>query len=145
MLRILPALGLLPLLSGCVDDPCTELACSDSSVVSLPAGLLDGPYDLEITGTEPPLRARCLQPASPEAAENSPELECNASTFEITSPAGTSVREIQVTIVDVDTETTLAAAIPVALDAVGEDTPNGPDCPPLCFVRNGALVVPGGG
>lgn len=143
MRPLVVATTLFWLCGGCLDDACTEIACSDTSVVSLPPGLVDGPYDLEITGTGTTLRARCLQPAAPEAASNSPELDCDASTFEFTAPAGTSVREIQVTIVDVDTEATLAAAVTVALDAVAEDTPNGPDCPPICFVRNGALVVAG--
>lgn len=129
---------------SCVDDSCTLIACNDVSVVSLPPGLVEGPYDLEVVVGESTLRARCLQPASPEAAENSPELDCDTTTFEITAEPGTSVREIQVTIIDVDTEETLAAAINVALDAVGEETPNGPDCPPVCFVRNGALTVAGG-
>lgn len=139
-----PVLLAVLLPSGCaIDDACTEIACSDRSVVSLPPGLVEGPYDLEVTGTDTMLHARCLQPAAPEAAENSPELDCDTATFEITSEAGTSVREIQVTIIDVDTETTLAAAVTVALDAVDEETPNGPDCPPICFIRNGALVVAG--
>lgn len=125
--------------AGCVDDACTEIACDDSSVVGIPAGLIQGPYDLEITANETTFRARCLQPASPEAADNAPEIDCDASTFELTSPAGTSVREIRVTITDVDTQTVLIEGAMVRLDAVGEDTPNGPDCPPVCFIRNGAL------
>jgi hypothetical protein len=128
---------------ACADDECTEIGCYDQSIVSLPVGLVQGPYDLEITGTPTPLQARCLQPAAPEAAENSPELECDGSTFEINVAPGTSVREIQVTITDVDTEEVLAANVVVQLDAVDESAPNGPDCPPICFVRNGALVVPG--
>jgi hypothetical protein len=130
--------------AGCVDDACTEIACEDSSVVSLPVGLVDGPYDLEVVAGDVTHRARCLQPASPEATENSPDLDCDASSFELGSPAGTSTREIVVTITDVDTQTVLAQGAPVMLDAVGEQTPNGPDCPPVCFVRNGALAVAGG-
>jgi hypothetical protein len=144
MTRWFFAVALVSASWSCVEDSCTEIACSDASVVSLPPGLIAGPYDLEVTAGDATLRARCLQPASPEAAENAPELDCDASTFEITAPAGTSVREIQVTIIDVDTAETLAAAVTVALDAVGEETPNGPDCPPVCFVRNGALTVVGG-
>lgn len=144
MIRWIAAVALVSVSWSCVDDSCTEIACSDTSVVSLPPGLVEGPYDLEVVAGDSTLRARCLQPASPEAAENSPELDCDASTFEITAEAGTSVREVRVTIIDVDTEETLAAAVTVALDAIGEEQPNGPDCPPVCFVRNGALTVVGG-
>lgn len=133
----------ITIFAACADDECTEIGCYDQSVVSLPPGLVEGPYDIEITGFATPLHARCLQPAAPEAAENSPEVECSQSTFEINVAPGTSVREIQVTITDVDTEDVLASNVVVALDAVDESTPNGPDCPPICFVRNGALVVPG--
>jgi hypothetical protein len=137
------SLAIVSLLVACADDECTLIGCYDQSIVSLPAGLVEGPYDILITGTPTPLQARCLQPASPEAAENSPEIECSTTTFELNVAPGTSVREIQVTITDVDTEEVLAADVVVALDAVDESTPNGPDCPPICFVRNGALVVPG--
>lgn len=127
--------------AACVDDACTEIACEDSSVVGLPVGLIDGPYDLEVVAGDVTYRARCLQPASPEAAESSPELDCDAATFELRSAAGTSTREIRVTITDVDTEMLLVEGASVMLDSVGEETPNGPDCPPICFVRNGALTV----
>ena len=141
-LLLLIVFSVLP--AGCASDECTEIGCFDQSVVSLPPGLIEGPYDIEITGTPTPLQARCLQPAAPEAEDNSPEIECSGTTFELNVSPGTSVREIRVTITDVDTEEVLAAGVVVALDAVDEQTPNGPDCPPICFVRNGALVVPGG-
>lgn len=138
------ALGLSAWLfaSSCVEDACTEIACDDLSVVSLPIGFVDGPYDLQVVANETTYTARCLQPAAPEAADNSPELECSASTFELSVPPGTSARELRVTITDVDTEMLLVESAVVALGFVGEETPNGPDCPPICFERNGALEVP---
>ncbi len=141
---VVATLGVL-LFAGCVDDACSEITCGDRSVVTFPPGLIEGPYDLVITGPATTLQARCLQPAAPEAAENSPELKCDASSFEVTVEPGLSVRELGVTIIDVDSEVTLVAAVTVPVDAVDEETPNGPDCPPICFVRNGALIVPDGG
>jgi len=131
------------LMCGCAEETCTQIGCGDTSIVTFPRGLVEGPYDLEVTAMGTTWRARCLQPASAEAVENSIELECDANTFELTLPAGTSPREVQVTVVDVVSETVLIAAVTVALDAVSEDTPNGPDCPPICFIRNGAVVIDG--
>jgi hypothetical protein len=143
-IRRLVAIAALAMpMSACAEDECTLIACFDQSIVSLPPGLVQGPYDIVVTGTPTQLSARCLQPAAPEAADNSPELECSATQFELNVSPGTSVREIQVTITDVDTQEVLAANVVVALDAVDEQMPNGPDCPPICFVRNGALVVAG--
>ena len=125
-------------LLGCADDECTLIGCDDTSVVSFPPGLVVGPYDLVIDAEVGQITARCLQPAAPEAADNPPELDCDREGFTITGGDFARMRELQVTVIDVANEETLASAT-VPADVVDEQSPNGPECPPTCFVRNGAL------
>lgn len=126
---------------ACASVECTEIGCSDHAVVSFPFDLIDGPYDLVVQTEHGTLMARCLEPGAPEAAENSPELSCDAMGYEVDSGLVASAREAVVTITDVDTGELLADGVAVTLNAVGEDQPNGPDCPPTCYERNGELRV----
>ncbi|MBX7083833.1 MAG: hypothetical protein K1X88_31780 [Nannocystaceae bacterium] len=142
-LRALVARGALVLaVASCQDDACTEIGCSDTTVITYPVGLVDGPYDLDLVAETGSWHARCLGAPPPEGPPNDEGLDCDRDGFELEVPPGTSARTLVVTIVDVDTQTTLLDAVAVAADAVGEDMPNGPGCEPTCFVRNGQ--VPGG-
>ena len=129
---------------ACATTDCTEIGCSDHAVVSFPFDLIDGPYDLVVQTELGTLMARCLQPGAPEAEQNSPELSCDAMGYEVDGGMVASAREAVVTITDVDTGEVLADGIAIDLNVVDEQQPNGPDCPPTCFVRNGELRVDDG-
>lgn len=129
--------GLVP---GCASESaCTELGCESEAIVTFPAGLVSGAYDLVLEGEGPTVTARCLDPSAPETAENPEGLECDASGFRLHGELA-NARELVVTVIPyVDGEPGDAVSEPVRLDAIDEITPNGPDCPPLCVVRNGQL------
>jgi len=111
--------------------------------VTFPAGLLTAPYDLTLTPADgPPLSARCSDPGAPELADNAEGLTCSATGFELVGDAARS-RSVRVTVTDADTGDVLIDGVEVRLDAVDEVQPNGPGCPPTCFVRNGQLAVAG--
>jgi len=130
-------------LGGCASVECTEIGCTDRAVVSYPLDLIDGPYDIVVASERGTLTARCLQAAPPEGPENSPGLECDAGGFEIEESDVASAREVTVTITDVDSGELLADGVEVTLDVVQEHQPNGPDCEPVCYERNGQLLVDG--
>ncbi|MBK8719943.1 MAG: hypothetical protein IPN32_35295 [Deltaproteobacteria bacterium] len=126
---------------ACAGDTCTLLGCDDDTIITYPPGLVDGAYDLDVVGASTSYHARCLGPVPPGGTPNSPELSCDAEGFELMVGAATSDRTLRVTITDVDSETELAVDVEVAADAVDEFAPNGPDCAPVCIVRNGALMI----
>ena len=130
-------------LSSCGGTECTLLDCSDHAVVSLPMDLIDGAYDVVVESEHGTLVARCLQAPPPEGPENSPGLSCTATELELEETDVASAREIRVTITDVDTGEVLADAIDVTLEVAMEIQPNGPDCEPICYERNGQLLVDG--
>jgi hypothetical protein len=140
---LLAALGPLFVVPSCnAEGGCTELDCDHESVVTFPPGLVSGAYDLVISAGGRTLGARCLDPSAPETADNPTGLTCDAEGYELLGDALANERSVSVTIIDVDTEEVLADTVEVILNAVGEDQPNGPGCPPTCFVRNGRLTVP---
>jgi hypothetical protein len=126
-------------LLGCANDECTEIGCDNTSEVTYPVGLVSAPYDLTIVAEVGTITARCLDPTAPEAEMNPPELKCDREGFTITGGDFAQMQELMVTVVDVETEEVLATGN-VDANAVDEITPNGPDCPGVCYVRNGALV-----
>lgn len=129
--------GLVP---GCAgESACTEIGCESEAIVTFPAGLVSGAYDLVLEGEGPAVTARCLDPSAPETAENPEGLECDTAGFRLRGDLANQ-RELVVTVIPyVDGEPGEPVSEPVRLDAVEEITPNGPDCPPLCVVRNGQL------
>lgn len=133
------ALGVLVLLGGCASDDCTELGCDNEATVTYPAGFVDGPYDLVLEGEFGSLQARCNDPTSPEAADNPPEVECDAASFRLVGHDLANARTLRVTIID-DVGNELAAGREVILNVVEESQPNGEGCPPICFVRTGRLL-----
>lgn len=138
--RVAAAAILAGLVHGCTSEPaCTEIGCESEAIVTFPAGLVSGAYDLVLEGEGPAVSARCLDPSAPETAENPEGLECDASGFRLTGDLANE-REVVVTVIPyVDGEPGEPVSESVRLDAVEELTPNGPDCPPLCVVRNGQL------
>jgi hypothetical protein len=141
--KLVPLALACALPAACADVECTEIGCTDRAVVSFPPELIDGPFDLLIQSELGSVQARCLQAPPPEGPENSPGLACDQEGFELDESDVASAREVQVTITDVDTGEVLAEAILVHLDVVEEHRPNGPDCEPICFERNGQLLVDG--
>lgn len=139
--RALLLLALVAHADACANDECTEIACDNTSEVSYPNGLVTRAYDLVITAEVGMITARCLDPSAPETDMNPPELSCDREGFTIEGGDFAQMRELGVTIVDVETQDPLASGN-VDADVVEELTPNGPDCPGICFVRNGALEVP---
>jgi hypothetical protein len=155
MLRAMPRLGLLgpgalvPFLAwlvtaGCGDSSaCTELDCVSEAIVTFPAGLVSGPYDLVIEGQGQRATARCNDSAA-ETLDNPEGLACNAQGFTLEGHPLANEREVVVTVIpEVVVEGEAEPGEPVTeavrLEAVDEVTPNGPDCPPLCVIRHGQL------
>lgn len=135
------ALLLLALPAGCASSQsCTEIGCDHEAVVTYPAGLVSGAYSLVLRGDTEMLTARCLDPGSEEAAENPEGLSCDASGFTLLGIDMANEREVVVTIIPDEGDEVSAE---VRLEAIDEITPNGPDCPPVCFVRNGQVRLQG--
>jgi hypothetical protein len=143
---LVPALGWALAGPGCTSagTTCTDAGCESEAIVTFPAGLVSGAYDLVLEGEGQSATARCLDPGAPEAAENPPGLTCTAQGFELVGSLANE-RELVVTIVPYDTSGEAGDPVTetVRLDAVDEITPNGPDCPPLCVIRHGQLRLSG--
>lgn len=130
-------------LPACGEEACTLVGCLDRSIITFPSGVIDGPYDLVVMGVAETLSARCLDPGAPEAMENPAGLECDASSFTLEDHPLASERSVRVTVVDVDTGDTLIENVEVTTVVAEEIHPNGEDCPPTCYVRNGQVLLPG--
>lgn len=138
MLRPLAALACLCLcVPSCAGaDACTEADCNNEAVVTYPAALVSGPYNLTLRNGSEMETFACNDPQT--AAELPPEIDCDADGFELVdSPFGLR-STVTVTITDAD-ENLIAGPTEVRLNAVDEVQPNGPDCEPTCIIRNGAL------
>lgn len=122
---------------GCaVDSGCTEIDCNHEAVVTFPPGSVSGAYTLELRGDFETAIARCLDPSNPETADNPSGLTCDAFGFTLEGHPLANEREVLVTVTPDEGD---GFSVPVRLEAVDELTPNGPDCPPVCFVRNGQV------
>ena len=126
---------------GSGSGACTEIGCDHEAIVTFPAALVSGPYDLVLRTDTETATARCADPSAPETAENPEGLSCDLSGFTLTGHPLANARSVFVTIVRVEDDETLVDDTEVRLDAVGMEQPNGPDCEPTCFIRNGQLVV----
>lgn len=121
---------------------CTEIGCEHRAIVTLPAGTVDGPYDLFIEDATRMSSARCNDPGSPEAMDSPPGLQCDASGFELTGHPLANARSVRITIIDPETDEVLVEQVEVFLDVAETLQPNGEGCEPTCFVRHGQLVDP---
>lgn len=140
MLCPLLAALLLPGL-GCADgSACTEIGCEHEATVTFPAGLVTGAYTLVLEGERDTATARCLDPGNPETADNPVGLSCDGNGFVLEGLELANERELVVTVMPDDGD---PFSTTVRLEAVDELTPNGPDCPPVCFVRNGQVRLGG--
>lgn len=140
-LWLFTALGsMLAMVQCSADGECTELDCDNQAVVTFPAGLVSGAYDLIIASEGRMIGARCLDPSAPETGDNPPGLTCDANGYELIDDSLANSRSVMVTIIDVDSGDPLVEQSEVILNAVGEEQPNGPDCPPTCYIRNGRLL-----
>lgn len=141
MLRTWLALACLALAGTSCSDTgasCTEVGCSNEAVVTYPPGLLSGPYNLTLQGSGESETYACGDPQT--AAELPPEVDCNAAGFELTDSDFGARSTVTVTITDMD-QNEIAGPVEVVLQAVETVQPNGPDCEPTCFVRNGRLMT----
>lgn len=132
---------------GCAGggSDCTTLDCTSEAIVTYPPGLVAGAYDLVLEGEGETVTVRCLDPGAPETADNPPGIRCDAQGFALDGHPLANEREILVTVVPyVEGEPGEPVGGPVRLEAIEEITPNGPDCPPLCVVRNGQLRLDAG-
>lgn len=120
---------------------CTELDCVSEATVTFPPNLVSGAYDLVLEGQTETAAARCLDPA--EAANNPEGITCDATGFKLVGHPLANAREVVVTIIPDGADEADQVSEPVRLDAIEEVTPNGPDCPPLCVIRNGQLRLSG--
>lgn len=121
---------------------CTDADCDHSAVVTFPPNVVDGAYSLVLDGDGGMTTARCSDPGNPDTADNPEGLTCNGDGFSLDGHPLANAREIRVTIIPDEGEEVSEF---VRLEAVDEITPNGPDCPPICFVRNGQLRIGVGG
>lgn len=126
--------------AGCSGSgQCTEATCEHEAVVTYPAALLTGPYDLTLSFPGlPTLTSRCADPGAPELADNPEGVTCDLAGFQLSGDIA-GQRTVSVQLVDVALDEVIVAGSEVRLEAVGESRPNGPDCDPVCFVRNGSL------
>jgi hypothetical protein len=119
---------------------CTQAGCESEAVVTFPAGLVSGAYDLVLEGEGETATARCLDPSAPETADNPEGIDCDAQGFTIMGHPLANERELVVTVIPyVNGEPGDPVSETVRLDAVEEITPNGPDCGPVCVIRNGQV------
>lgn len=128
---------------ACGDQECMLLGCVDRTIVTLPGGLVSGPYDLVVMSLQETLTARCLDPGAPETMNNPPGLECDAAGFTLEDHPLARERSVRVTVVDVATDELLVDGVEVTTVVTEEMRPNGVGCPPTCYVRNGAVLLPG--
>lgn len=135
------ALLALPLLPACTSaSGCTEIGCNSEAIVTFSPNLVSGSYDLVIEGDEAMATARCSDPSAPETADNPEGLTCNGQGFTLDGHPLADEREVTVTVIPSDGSDPVEGL--VRLEAIEERTPNGPDCPPICVVRNGLLSTP---
>lgn len=129
------------LVSGCTSGTaCTDAGCESEATVTFPAGLVSGAYDLVLEGEGETVTARCLDPSAPETLENPEGLTCDAQGFVLLGHPLANERELVVTVLPyMEGEPGDPVSETVRLDAIEEVTPNGPDCPPICVIRNGQL------
>jgi hypothetical protein len=124
----------------CVSErECTLAECVHEAVVTYPAGLVTGAYDLVIASDRDTLTARCSDPTAPEAAENPEGLTCDGMGYVLHDDAA-NTHSVHLTIIDVATGEVLVDQVEVVLATVEERYPNGPDCGGACYVRNGRLL-----
>lgn len=136
-------LALVLLAPACTSgESCTDADCQHSAVVTFPVGIVSGSYLLILADGPQMAMARCLDPGNPETADNPEGLRCDAQGFTLEGHELANARELTVTIIPDEGDEVVEA---VRLEAVDEITPNGPDCPPICFVRNGQLRLGVGG
>jgi hypothetical protein len=126
---------------ACSNTECTELGCDHEAVVTFPAGTIDGPYNLTLTADNSTATARCNDPTAPETNGNPEGVRCDLAGFELTGHPFANERTLLVTIQRVDDDMVVVQDAEVRLEAVEEMYPNGEDCEPVCFVRNGQLIV----
>ncbi len=139
MLRSFATMACLALFASSCDDSaaCTEVDCNNEAVVTYPAGLVSGPYNLTLSVGGDSETYACNDPQT--AAELPPEIDCDGAGFELTdSPFGLR-STVMVTITDAD-ENLIAGPTEVVLQAVETVQPNGPDCEPTCVIRNGRVL-----
>ncbi len=137
MLRLLAAASVSLLLVSCDDSAaCTEVGCENEAVVTLPAGLVAGPYELTLSNGSDSETYICNDQT--RAPENPEGVSCDAAGFELIGSVFAARSSVFVTIVD-EAGDVLVERNEVTLQAVETVQPNGPDCEPTCVVRNGRL------
>lgn len=133
------------LLGGCTESSdCTALDCVSEAIVTFPAGLVTGPYDLVLEGEGQSATARCNDSAA-DTLDNPEGLRCDAQGFTLEGHPLANEREVVVTVIpEIEGEPGEPVTEAVRLEAIEEVTPNGPDCLPLCVIRNGQLRLSAG-
>ncbi len=135
---LLTVLSTLPLACASSQETCTELGCENSARVNY-GQLISGPYDLVILAEGETVMARCNDPDALETADNPDNLRCNANGFDVDGGLLAGASSMFITIIDVATGDALFQNNEVLLSVVGQNTPNGPDCDPICVDRAGSL------
>lgn len=134
---------MVALLPGCTSTTaCSQADCQSEAIVTFPPNLVSGAFDLVIDGDES-VTLRCLDPSAPETADNPDGITCNAQGFTIDGHPLANEREVLVIVIPTDGSEEQSAL--VRLDAIETITPNGPDCPPTCVLRNGRFEPTGAG
>jgi hypothetical protein len=135
----------LPLVAssgGCLGSgACTEADCSSVIEVSYGSQVVNEPYELTIDPNGGKISVICL--GEPTDEPQPPEwLRCDANGFTITGSEADLLTSITVTVVPVATEEAVIANEFVSLLTDEVLQPNGPDCEPTCYTRNGVVPEP---
>ncbi|MEM6292962.1 MAG: hypothetical protein AAGA54_16930 [Myxococcota bacterium] len=137
MLRLLAVASVSLLLVSCDDTTaCTEVGCENEAVVTFPAGLITGPYELTLSNGSQMETYICNDQS--RAPENPEGVSCDAAGFELVGSVFAARSSVFVTIIS-ETGDALLERREVTLQAVETVQPNGPDCEPTCVVRNGRV------
>jgi hypothetical protein len=143
MRRVLLGILLTPILACDGIGTCTEVGCEHRAAVSFPPGTATGPFDLHVGDGIDMVSARCNDPEAEQDTEETSSLSCDSSGFTLTGHPLANARSLRVTVVDVHTGDAPIANAEVVLDVVDTLQPNGPNCEPTCFVRNGQILATG--
>lgn len=131
------ALALVPLsLSGCAAEACTDAGCESTIRVDYGSITVNEPYVLSINPEGPTVSVTCLG-SGPDSEPPPDWIDCDANGFELVGEFG-SLTTITVAVVPVASQEPLIANALVPLTVVETLEPNGPDCPPACYVREGS-------
>ena len=134
LLGLCLALGLSSCDGG--ESACTELDCVNTAIVTLPAGLVSGPYELTLSNGSDMDTFFCSDPQ--QAGQNPEGVVCDGARISIEGPFAAR-SSVSVSMVDANGDTIISRQ-DVTLESIETVQPNGPDCDPTCVTRSGRIL-----